>query len=93
MDPVPDPILPETFLGYSRESNPGPLEASANIVSLFHIKFSPINVGYSVYDRFIVIFLFILVTALKLLVSLWFSCILLLLNNSDTKHEIYYTIL
>ena len=22
--PVPDPILPETFLGYSRESNPGP---------------------------------------------------------------------
>ena len=23
--PVPDPILPEKFLGYSRESNPGPL--------------------------------------------------------------------
>ena len=25
VDPVPDPILPEKFLGYSRESNPGPL--------------------------------------------------------------------
>ena len=25
MDPIPDPILPEKFLGYSRESNPGPL--------------------------------------------------------------------
>ena len=25
MDPVPDPILLENFLGYSRESNPGPL--------------------------------------------------------------------
>ena len=24
-DPVPDPILLEKFLGYSRESNPGPL--------------------------------------------------------------------
>ena len=23
VDPVPDPILPEKFLGYSRESNPG----------------------------------------------------------------------
>ena len=25
VDPVPDPILPEKILGYSRESNPGPL--------------------------------------------------------------------
>ena len=25
MDPVPDPLLPEKILGYSRESNPGPL--------------------------------------------------------------------
>ena len=25
MDPVPDPILPEKFVGYSLESNPGPL--------------------------------------------------------------------
>ena len=25
VDPVPDPILPEKFLGYNRESNPGPL--------------------------------------------------------------------
>ena len=25
VDPVPDPILPEKFLGYSRDSNPGPL--------------------------------------------------------------------
>ena len=25
VDPVPDPIRPEKFLGYSRDSNPGPL--------------------------------------------------------------------
>ena len=25
MDPIRDPILPQKFLGYSRESNPGPL--------------------------------------------------------------------
>ena len=25
VDPIPDPILPEKFLGYSQESNPGPL--------------------------------------------------------------------
>ena len=25
VDPVPDPTLPEKFLGYSRESNSGPL--------------------------------------------------------------------
>ena len=25
VDPIPDPILPEKFLGYCRESNPGPL--------------------------------------------------------------------
>ena len=25
VDHVPDPTLPEKFLGYSRESNPGPL--------------------------------------------------------------------
>ena len=31
MDPVLDPILPETFLGYSRESNPGPLGWQSDI--------------------------------------------------------------
>ena len=28
VDPVPDPILPKTFLEYSRESNPGPLDGT-----------------------------------------------------------------
>ena len=33
VDPVPDPIRPETFLGYSRESNPGPLGWQSDVLT------------------------------------------------------------
>ena len=33
MDLVPDPILPEKFLGYSRESNPGPLGWQSDVLT------------------------------------------------------------
>ena len=33
VDPVPDPILPEKFLGYSRESNPGPLGWQSDVLT------------------------------------------------------------
>ena len=32
--PVPDPILPEKFLGYSRESNPGPLGWQSDMLTI-----------------------------------------------------------
>ena len=32
MDPVPDLILPEKFLGYSRKSNPGPLGWQSDVL-------------------------------------------------------------
>ena len=33
VDPVTDPILPEKFLGYSRESNPGPLGCQTDLLT------------------------------------------------------------
>ena len=33
VDPVPDPILPEKFLGYRRESNPGPLGWQSDVLT------------------------------------------------------------
>ena len=33
VDPVPDPILPEKFLRYSRESNPGPLGWQSDVLT------------------------------------------------------------
>ena len=33
VDLVPDPILPEKFLGYSRESNPGPLGWKSDVLT------------------------------------------------------------
>ena len=33
VDPIPDPILPEKFLGCSRESNPGPLGWQSNVLT------------------------------------------------------------
>ena len=32
VDPVPDPILPEKFLGYGRESNPVPLGYQSDVL-------------------------------------------------------------
>ena len=37
MDPVTDPILPEKFLGYNRESNPGPLGWQSDILPIILI--------------------------------------------------------
>ena len=37
VDPVPDLILPEKFLGYSRESNPGPLGWQSDIYIYIYI--------------------------------------------------------
>ena len=33
VDPVPDPILPENFLGYRRESSPGPLGWQSDVLT------------------------------------------------------------
>ena len=33
VDPVPDPILPEKFLEYSQESNPGPLGWQSDVLT------------------------------------------------------------
>ena len=42
MDPVPDPILPETFLGYRRESNPGPLACQSDVLTTIPNRLSVI---------------------------------------------------
>ena len=40
VDPVPDPILPEKFLEYSRESNPGPLGWQSDVLTTnLHIRY------------------------------------------------------
>ena len=36
VDPGPDPILPEKFLGYSRESNPGPPGWQSDMLTTIH---------------------------------------------------------
>ena len=40
VDPVPDPILPEKFLGYSRESNPGPLGWQSGVLTTIPNRWS-----------------------------------------------------
>ena len=40
MDPVPNPILPEKFLGYSRESNPGPLGWQLDVLTTIPNRWS-----------------------------------------------------
>ena len=40
VDPVPDPILPEKFLGYSRESNPGPLGWQSDVLTTIPNRWS-----------------------------------------------------
>ena len=40
MDPIPDPILPEKFLGYSRESNPGPLGWRSDVLTTIPERWS-----------------------------------------------------
>ena len=41
VEPVPDPILPEKFLGYSRESNPGPLGWQSDVLTTIPNRRSP----------------------------------------------------
>ena len=43
MDPVPDPILPEKFLWYSRESNPGSLGWQSDVLTTLPNKRSNNN--------------------------------------------------
>ena len=43
MDPVPDPILPEKFLGYSRESNLGPLGWQSDVLTTIPNRWSFID--------------------------------------------------
>ena len=38
VDPIPDPILPEKFLGYSQESNPGPLGRQSDVLTNHYTK-------------------------------------------------------
>ena len=40
VDPVPDPILPEKFLWYSRESNPGPLGWQSGVLTTIPNRWS-----------------------------------------------------
>ena len=40
VDPVPDPILPEKFLGYSRESNPGPIGWQSDMLTTIPNRWS-----------------------------------------------------
>ena len=40
VDPVPDPIILEKFLGYSRESNPGPLGWQSDVPSTIPNRWS-----------------------------------------------------
>ena len=44
-DPVPDPILPEKFLEYSRESNPGPLGSQSDVLTTIPNRWSLIYVN------------------------------------------------
>ena len=43
VDPVPDPILPEKFIGYSQESNPGPLGWQSDVVTTIPNRWSRIH--------------------------------------------------
>ena len=47
VDPVPDPILPEKFLGYSRESNPGPLGWQSEVLTTIPNRWSLVFVIFS----------------------------------------------
>ena len=40
VDPVPDPILAEKFLGYNRESNPGPLGWQSDVLATIPNRWS-----------------------------------------------------
>ena len=49
VDPVPDPILPEKFLKFSRESNPGPLEWQSDVLSTIPNRWSFFLLSFFIY--------------------------------------------
>ena len=49
VDPVPDPILPEKFLGYSRESNPGPLGWQSDVLTTMPNRWSYKNIDSEIF--------------------------------------------
>ena len=51
VDPVSDPTFPEKFLGYSRESNPGPLGWQSDVLATIPNRWS--NTGK---ERIILVF-------------------------------------
>ena len=61
MDSVPDPILPEKFLWYSRESNPGPLGWQLDLLITIPNRLSngPIALTKGKYNDHITMFSFI----------------------------------
>ena len=54
VDPVTDPILPEKFLGYSRESNPGSLGWQSDVLTTVPNRWSPrIIISININNRII----------------------------------------
>ena len=51
VDPVPDPILPEKILGYSRELNPGPLGWQSDMLTTIPKGGQYINVAIIISNR------------------------------------------
>ena len=51
MDPIPDTVLPEKFLGYSRESNPGPLGWQSDVLITIPNRWSLLGHYYYVRIR------------------------------------------
>ena len=50
VDPVPDPIFPEKFLGYSQESNPGPLGMQSDVLTTIPNRWSNVHI-HGLFDR------------------------------------------
>ena len=46
VDPVPDPILPEKFPGYSRELNPGPFGWQSDVLTTIPNRWSMVIQGH-----------------------------------------------
>ena len=51
VDPVPDHILPEKFLGYSRESNPGPLGWQSDKLTTIPNRWSQLDFMYKDFHK------------------------------------------
>ena len=49
MNAVPDPIIPDTFLGYSRESNSGPLGWQSDVRTNHYTKQEVEQANWTIY--------------------------------------------